>query len=190
MGVLTQYLGMIQREAFRCQQITQRLLNFSRGQDGTRTVQDLAVIVGEVLDMVGHMSRFRGYEIIFDRNHAVHLLVNGPEIKQVVLNLVANALESMSDTGRLEITITEQADEVLLSLKDNGCGMTPHVLENLFEPFFTSKASGRGTGLGLSITHRIVNDHGGRIEALSDGPGLGSTFRIHLPRQAAQKAAA
>lgn len=190
LGVLSQYLGMIQREAFRCQQITQRLLNFARGHDAPRSLQDLAVIVGEVLDMVGHMSRFRGYDVVFDRSQAVYANVNGSEIKQVVLNLVANALESMSDTGRLEITITEQADEVLLSFKDNGCGMTPHVLENLFEPFFTSKASGRGTGLGLSITHRIVHDHGGRIEALSDGPGQGSTFRVHLPRRAAQKAAA
>jgi two-component system NtrC family sensor kinase len=68
--------------------------------------------------------------------------------------------------------------------------MTPHVLENLFEPFFTEKKNGRGTGLGLSISHRIVTDHGGRIEALSDGPGRGSLFRVHLPRQAVHKRAA
>ncbi len=190
LGVLTQYLGMIQRESFRCQQITQRLLSFARGHDQPRMQTDLTQIVGEVLDMVSHMSRFRGYDIVFDRGKSVYLTVNGAEIKQVVLNLVANALESMSETGRLEIAIIEQADEVLLTFRDNGCGMTPHVLENLFEPFFTAKASGRGTGLGLSITHRIVNDHGGRIEATSDGPGTGSTFLVHLPRRAAQALAA
>lgn len=190
LSVLTQYLGMIQREAFRCQSITQRLLDFSRGQDGTRTPQDLTRIVGEVLDMVGHMSRFRGHQIVFDRTTSIWVTANGGEIKQVILNLVANALESLSGTGRLEIAITEQADEVLLTFSDNGCGMTPHVLENLFEPFFTAKASGKGTGLGLAITHRIVTDHGGRIEASSEGPGQGSTFRVHLPRQAAMSAAA
>lgn len=190
LGVLTQYLGMIQREAFRCQQITQRLLSFARGHDAPRTHTDLTQVVGEVLDMVGHMSRFRGYDIVFDRSTPVYLSVNGSEIKQVVLNLVANALESMSETGRLEIGILDHSDEVLLTFKDNGCGMTPHVQENLFEPFFTAKASGRGTGLGLSITHRIVSDHGGRIEALSDGPGLGSMFLVHLPRHAAQSVAA
>ncbi len=190
LGVLSQYLGMIQREAFRCQQITQRLLSFARGQDTPHTQQDLTKIIGEVLDMVGHMSRFRGYEIVFDRTKSVPLVVNGAEIKQVVLNLVANALESMSGTGRLEITVVSLADEVVLAFRDNGCGMTPHVLENLFEPFFTSKPNGRGTGLGLSITNRIVTDHGGRIEASSDGPGLGSTFKVHLPRRAARKAAA
>ena len=62
--------------------------------------------------------------------------------------------------------------------------MTPYILENLFEPFFTERKSGKGTGLGLSISHRIVSEHGGRIEALSDGPGTGSCFRVHLPRKA------
>lgn len=190
LGVLTQYLGMIQREAFRCQQITQRLLDFSRGHDAPKTSQDLTRIVSEVLDMVGHMSRFRGYEIVFDRNTPVYLTVNGSEIKQVVLNLVANALESMTGTGRLEITISEYADEVIMAFRDNGCGMSPHVLENLFEPFFTAKPSGRGTGLGLSIVHRIVSDHGGRIEPSSAGEGQGSTFKVHLPRRVAMSAAA
>lgn len=190
LGVLTQYLGMIQREAFRCQQITQRLLDFSRGQDAPRSQHDVVRIIGEVLDMVGHMSRFRGHEIAFDRSTPVFAEVNPSEIKQVALNLVANALESMEGRGRLEIRAAEQSDEVLLTFRDTGCGMTPHVLENLFEPFFTEKKSGRGTGLGLSISHRIVTDHGGRIEASSDGPGKGSLFRVHLPRNAAGKRAA
>ncbi|HET6426142.1 MAG TPA: HAMP domain-containing sensor histidine kinase [Planctomycetaceae bacterium] len=185
LGVLQQYLSMIQRESFRCQQITQRLLDFSRGQDAPHTRHDLTKIVREVLDMVGHMSRFRGYEIVFDDSKPVHLDVRGSEIKQVVLNMVANALEAMEGTGRLEIALIERADEVLMTFKDNGCGMTPHVLENLFEPFFTEKKNGRGTGLGLSISHRIVTDHGGRIAAHSEGPGRGSTFEIHLPRRAA-----
>jgi signal transduction histidine kinase len=59
--------------------------------------------------------------------------------------------------------------------------MTEEVLEHMFEPFFTRRKSGQGTGLGLSIVHRIVTDHGGRIEVSSPGPGLGSTFRLTLP---------
>jgi two-component system NtrC family sensor kinase len=183
LAVLKQYLNMMQREAFRCQQITRKLLDFSRGQDEPHSPHDLTRIVAEVLDLVGHMSKFRGHEIVFDRSKPVWWTVNGAEIKQVVLNLVANALESMDGVGRLEIQIVEHADEVVLTFRDTGCGMTTNVLENLFEPFFTAKKSGRGTGLGLSISHRIVSDHGGRIEALSDGPGTGSTFHVHLPRR-------
>jgi two-component system NtrC family sensor kinase len=71
--------------------------------------------------------------------------------------------------------------EAVLTFTDDGCGMDAEVLEHLFEPFFTRRKGGQGTGLGLSIVHRIVTDHGGRIEAVSPGPGRGSTFRITLP---------
>jgi two-component system, NtrC family, sensor kinase len=64
---------------------------------------------------------------------------------------------------------------------DNGCGMSPEVLENIFEPFFTRRKVGKGTGLGLSITHRIVSQHHGEIMASSQGEGKGATFKVRLP---------
>jgi signal transduction histidine kinase len=64
---------------------------------------------------------------------------------------------------------------------DNGCGMSPEVLENIFEPFFTKRRDGKGTGLGLSISHRIVNQHQGEIMASSPGVDQGSTFTVRLP---------
>jgi signal transduction histidine kinase len=107
--------------------------------------------------------------------------VNGPEIKQVVLNLVANALESTDEDGRLEISIRERPDHVELTFCDNGYGMTDETIAHLFEPFYTTKEVGKGTGLGLSISQRIVRDHDGVLEADSAGPGEGSTFRLRLP---------
>lgn len=188
--LVKKYLTMIQRESFRCQQITRRLLDFARGQGEARARFDLTGTIIEVLEMVGHMSKYSNRNITLRHVGPVHLEGNGPEIKQVVLNLVANSLDAMDDDGTLEITLTEQTDEVIVSFKDNGCGMTPEVIEHLFEPFFTKRKSGKGTGLGLSISHRIVADHGGTIEAASDGAGKGSTFRIRLPRRPAEKAAA
>jgi signal transduction histidine kinase len=181
-AVIRQYAEMIGREAFRCQGITARLLDFSRGQDSDRASHDLVELVKEVLALVGHMSRFRDRQIHFNAVGPCRLEINGPQIKQVVLNLVANALESTGEEGRLDIGFTEQTDHVTLSFSDDGCGMTTETIENLFEPFYTTKATGQGTGLGLSISHRIVTDHGGMIEAESRGPGLGSRFRLQLPR--------
>ncbi len=180
--LLGTYLGMIERESMRCQQITSRVLDFARGTNGPKMRHDLTKIVTEVLEMVTHMRKFDNRKIVFDRSEAHLADVSAAEMKQVVLNLVANGLEAMKDSGTLTIQITETVDEVVLSVHDDGCGMTANVIENLYEPFFTEKQNGKGTGLGLSITHRIVGDHGGRIEAASDGPGLGSTFRVHLPR--------
>ena len=93
-------------------------------------------------------------------------------------------------SGRLEIRLQEFTDYVEVEFHDTGCGMTPEVLHNIFVPFYTTKPSGQGTGLGLPISHRIVTDHGGRLAASSDGPGLGSTFRLSLPRVAVSHEAA
>ncbi len=189
--VVRTYLEMIQRESERCKQITTKLLDFSRAQDTTRAAHDLTSIIHEVIALVGHLKKYRDRKIDFDHAESCRLNVNGAEIKQVVLNLVSNALESMEPGGTLKIRIIEQTDQVLLSFEDDGCGMTTEILENLFEPFFTRRKSGKGTGLGMSISHRIVSDHGGTIEVASPGPGCGSTFRIHLPRRpAGEKAAA
>ena len=180
--VMRQYLGMIQREAFRCQQITRKLLEFSRGNGEARNRQDLTSIVNEVLALVRPMSKYQDRTIEFSRTAPCPIDANGPEIQQVVLNLVSNALEAMNPGGTLRIGIVEQAGQVVLNFSDDGCGMTPEVVENLFEPFFTQRKDGKGTGLGLSISHRIISDHGGTIDAASDGPGRGSTFRVILPR--------
>lgn len=180
--LLATYLGMIEREAGRCQQITSRVLDFARGTNGPKSRQDLTKIVAEVLDMVSHMSKFDNCRVEFDRSTPHYLDVSAAEMKQVILNLVANGLEAMNGSGTLNIQITDTLDEVVLAIKDHGCGMTPDVIANLYEPFFTEKQGGKGTGLGLSITHRIVGDHGGRIEASSEGVGRGSTFIVHLPR--------
>lgn len=188
--LIHQYLAMIQRESFRCQQITRRLLDFARGQEDVRSRFDLTGTIIEVLEMVGHMGKYKDRNITLRHTGPIHLEGNGPEIKQVVLNLVANALEAMDDGGTLDIGMTEQCDAVVITFKDNGVGMTADVIAHLFEPFFTKRRSGRGTGLGLSISHRIVADHGGTIEATSEGSGKGSTFKVRLPRQSAAKTAA
>ncbi|MEM9704226.1 MAG: ATP-binding protein, partial [Planctomycetota bacterium] len=77
--------------------------------------------------------------------------------------------------------------EIEVTVEDTGCGMTAEVREHLFEPFFTRRGDGTGTGLGLSMTHRIVTDHGGTIEADSDGVGQGSRFRVRLPRHVTER---
>ena len=94
---------------------------------------------------------------------------------------MVNALDCIEESGHVRVGVRRSGSEALLTITDDGCGMTDEVLEHLFEPFFTRRRSGQGTGLGLSIVHRIVADHGGRIEAASAGSGRGSTFRVTLP---------
>lgn len=189
-GVVRQYLRMIQDESFRCKQITERLLDFSRGRDAVRESTDVTRLVSEVVAMVQFLTKYREKKIEFSSAGPCYADVNGPEIKQVVLNLVANGLDAAERGGTLRIRLREQTDQLVIEFEDDGCGMTPEVIDNLFEPFFTRKQSGQGTGLGLSISHRIISQHGGTISATSPGAGQGSTFAVRLPRSPETQAAA
>jgi len=180
-AVITRYLELIQNEAFRCKGITEKLLDFSRLGEVRRQATALASLISDVGEMLRHVGRFAGKTIDIVAGPDVLVMVNPQEIKQVVLNLLVNALDSIEETGRVRVMVKQSGGEGVLTISDNGCGMNEEVLEHLFEPFFTRRKAGQGTGLGLSIVHRIVADHGGRIEASSAGEGQGSTFRVVLP---------
>jgi two-component system NtrC family sensor kinase len=179
--VVQRYLQLIQNEAFRCKGITEKLLDFSRLGEVRRQATAVAALVRDVADMLRHVGRFAGKTIEIVDGPDVLVMVNPQEIKQVVLNLLVNALDSIEESGRVKVAVKRSGGEAQITFADNGCGMTAEVLEHLFEPFFTRRKAGQGTGLGLSIVHRIIADHGGRIEASSDGEGKGATFRVTLP---------
>jgi signal transduction histidine kinase len=193
--VFARYLKMIQEEAFRCKNITERLLAFSRSGERRREEVDLRELVQSVLDVTQHLQNHRGkhidFEVFAERvpGGRITAWINGEEIKSVVLNLVVNALDSMDEGGRLTIRLAQKAGMAELQFADTGCGMTQEVLENIFEPFFTRSRTGKGTGLGLTISHRIISQHGGEIEASSPGPNKGSTFTVRLPVQPAEPGA-
>ena len=170
--------------------VPEKLLDFSRLGEVRRQATALVALVADVADMLRHVGRFAGRSIEIDEGPDLLVMVNPQEIKQVVLNLLVNALDSIDAAGHVRVGVRRSGYEVVLTVTDDGCGMTDEVLEHLFEPFFTRRRSGQGTGLGLSIVHRIVADHGGRIEAASTGAGNGSTFRVTLPLAAIGDAAA
>jgi two-component system NtrC family sensor kinase len=184
------YLRMIQEEAFRCKSITEKLLDFSRCADIQRERTDLAGLIQGVVEMIQHMGKYRGKKIVFQPREAVLAHVDNQEIKQVVLNLVVNALDSMDPGGTLRIDLRHAEGMAEMVFHDDGFGMSAEVLENIFEPFFTKRRVGKGTGLGLSITHRIVNQHHGEITATSPGEDRGSTFTVRLPIRPADDALA
>lgn len=186
-AILRRYLRRIQDEAFRCKGITDSLLDFSRLGDVEKVNTDLRELIEGVIDMVRHLGKYREKHIEFACDAHVVAPVNAQEIKQVVLNLITNALDSLDPGGVVRIQLRKRGENAELLVSDNGCGMTDEVLKHLFEPFFTRRRDGQGTGLGLSITYRIINDHGGTIEPSSLGPGRGSQFSVQLPLVASKE---
>lgn len=180
-AILQNYLRKIQDEAFRCKGITERLLDYSRMGDVERLAADMHELVEGVIDMVRHLGKYREKRIDFQCNEYVTAPVNAQEMKQVVLNLLTNALDSLEAGGTVLVRLGRVGQQVELVVEDDGVGMTDEIIQHLYEPFYTRRRDGQGTGLGLSITYQIIQEHGGTIDAYSDGPGHGSTFRVTLP---------
>ncbi len=187
LAVIQKYLRCIQTEAFRCKGITERLLDFSRLGDMQMHDTNLGELVEGVIGMVRHIGKYRDKQIEFQSAIAVIAPVEAQQLKQVVLNLVTNSLDSLDPGGTVWVEVRKAQGKAEIIVRDNGCGMTDEVREHLFEPFFTRRRDGSGTGLGLSITYRIVQDHGGSIVGQSAGPGTGSRFCVTLPLIATEK---
>jgi signal transduction histidine kinase len=102
------------------------------------------------------------------------------QLELALLNLLSNAIDAMPDGGTLTLRAETIGQRVRVAIRDTGVGIAPDVLPRIFEPWITTKASGRGTGLGLSITRDVINRIGGSIGAVST-PGGGTTFTIELP---------
>ncbi|HRU04707.1 MAG TPA: ATP-binding protein, partial [Candidatus Brocadiia bacterium] len=170
---------IILEEVERLEQILANVMNFSK--PGTPVLRER-----DLNESVEALCSF--HENVFAERHiVVHkkldpncpLLRFDPEqIRQVLLNLCQNAIESMPNGGELTITTRALADRVEVVLTDTGQGMSESVRENLFQPFFTTKVG--GTGLGLSVSQKIIHDHGGEI-LVDSAPGAGSSFTLSLP---------
>jgi len=186
----------IGRAAMRAADLTRQMLAFSRRQVLQPKIIDLNTALSKVDPM---LRRVIGEDIVMTvtgKAAAPHVRVDPGQVEQVVMNLVVNARDAMPQGGRLtvetadavldEAAVADQPDVkpgpyVMLSVSDTGVGMPPEVRARIFEPYFTTKDVGKGTGLGLSTAYGIVRQSDGHITVSSE-LGLGTTFRIYLPR--------
>jgi signal transduction histidine kinase len=178
-------LELVLREAQRARSVVRRLLDFARQSESARVRSDVNEIISDVLTLVNHLLRTSGIQLVTDLcGDLPWISVDRNQIKQVILNLIHNALHAMPTGGELLIKTErrsrDQRSWLTVSLKDSGTGIAPENLERVFEPFFTTRSRDGGTGLGLSVTYGIVTDHGGLIEVESK-VGKGSLFTVWLP---------
>jgi signal transduction histidine kinase len=184
---ILQAFQIICDEAFRCKEITDRLLTMARSSGEGRRAVSIAALAQEVVAMVAGLPQYRHAHLTLEcdeQREKLVALVNDSEIKQVLLNLLVNAFEAIDGTdGRITIIVKQSRDQLVeLTVIDNGRGMENETLNRIFEPFFSHKKGERhGTGLGLSICHAIAESHGGKLTAMSDGVGKGSRFVLSLP---------
>jgi signal transduction histidine kinase len=181
-------LGAVKDLGLRCRDIIENLLRFARGEKLIKGAVPVRSIIDDVLKLVEHEVRLATIDVLLDVPAGTpDLFANRNQIGQVLLNLVRNALEAMSDQStpkKLSIVASRAEDRVRIVVADTGPGLGD--ASRLFEPFFTTKELGKGTGLGLAISRGIVEE-GGRIAA-ENGP-LGAPVHHRDPRQRRHRAA-
>ena len=185
----------IQQAAQRSANLTRQLLAFARKQTVQPKVLDLNTAVENILSMLHRLIGEDVALIWLPGDDLGQIKIDPSQIDQILANLCVNSRDAIKDTGRITIETdrvfidetfcTEHPDaapgeHVLLTVSDNGCGMSHDTMTHLFEPFFTTKTPGSGTGLGLATTYGIVKQNNGFIRVYSE-PGLGAVFRIYLP---------
>ena len=182
-------LRQISMQVGRCREITLKLLSFGGKTDGIIRDVDINPLVSDTIALRRREISQKNIEI--EEIHGQDLPVVHTEpalLRQLLLNLINNAMDSMPDGGRITIA-TRKAEQggVILTVQDTGFGIAEENLHRLFEPFFTTKPPGKGAGLGLSICHGILQRIGGEMYVTST-PGQGSSFTVEIPITPRQKA--
>ena len=178
-------LEMVLREAKRARSVVRRLLDFARQSESVRVRADLNEVVEDVVILTRHLMETSEVDLAMQLGKNLPwVLMDRDQIKQVVLNLLHNALHAMPQGGDLSVsTKTRQKNKrkwLTLTVQDTGKGITANDLARVFEPFFTTKADDGGTGLGLAVSYGIVTDHAGFIDVQS-APDEGASFTVWLP---------
>jgi CheY-like chemotaxis protein/anti-sigma regulatory factor (Ser/Thr protein kinase) len=167
----------------RIRSVTRDLRMFSRVEQGEVVEVDLNAVVWSAVNLVANELRHRA-RVKIELEEIAPLAAEGGRLGQVVTNLLLNAAQAITEgaaeSNEITICTAQQDDELVLTVRDTGCGMDEAVRERIFDPFFTTKAREQGTGLGLSLCAEIVAKHGGELNVAST-VGEGSCFSVRLP---------
>jgi len=174
-------LGKIEAAALHARDIVRQLLLFSRRGPGAREEVDLQRVIDDAAVIVGPRIRRAGVRLHREPTAgSVTVAGDSAQLRQVVVNLLVNAIQAMPEGGDLTVRIDGDADERVLTVEDTGEGMSDAVRQQALLPFFTTRELHEGTGLGLAVVHGIVTGHGGTVE-IDSREGTGTRVVLHLP---------
>ncbi len=184
-----QYLEMISGQIKDCIKVPERLLKLSRNTEQVNTTFNITTEISDILSLLDYEIKSKG--IVLTKNFSntkEKIYGNETDFKMIILNLVQNAIHAMPNGGNLEIKTNTNKENILISIKDSGCGIPQAAIKHIFEPFFSISSTNekRGTGLGLAIVKDLIVKLNAQIN-VSSQENIGTCFEITIPRHKPQK---
>ena len=174
-------LNLISAQIQRIGQVTKDMTDFARSRPAAKGEVEINKVIDTSLRLASFDKAFASLDIERPNNkHLPRIHADEDQLQQVFLNLFLNARDAMPNGGRLGIIVWETHDNISIAVTDDGTGIDEQAAGQIFDPFYTTKATGKGTGLGLAVCYGIVTAHGGRIEVKNNSPA-GSIFTVTLP---------
>jgi len=183
---LSKDIGKVVATSLHVREVIRKTLLYSRKIPSKPSRMDLNPAVRESLDLFKWRCHKEGITSTFEPSeHALEIVADPGQIRQVINNLIVNAIQATPNGGLLKLRTKGDRKWIYLTVFDSGQGMTKEVVDKMFIPFFTTKEAGRGTGLGLSVVHGIVTEHGGVVNVKSR-PGQGTEIEVRFPRSSGE----
>lgn len=177
-----EYFAIIKEELNRIKELIDNFVIISKPEAPSQDQANIQELIKRSLHLMESQARLHSISFIFKDqvNEELQICMDKNQIKQVLINLIQNAIEEMKNGGVITVILNKNIPEnfVEISIKDQGFGIEPEILKNLFTPFLTTKE--KGTGLGLSVCQRIIQNHHGKIE-VETIKNKGTTFKVSLP---------
>jgi len=175
----THLLNVVTQEVQRLNLLVEDFLLFARPIQKPEVSVDISQVIDKTVELFSSATHRNGLQLVVNTEKELYVQVDPYRLKQVIWNLLLNAIQAMPNGGKIVVEAHLEEGDVVIKVLDEGCGINEGVIPRIFEPFFTTK--GGGTGLGLAIVKRVVEGHDGRINVISS-EDKGTAFIITLPK--------
>ncbi len=178
---IIEILSLISDESFRCGRIVKDLLQFAHSGETNFVLSNLNEIADKATMLMAHHFEINNIKIIKDyKTPSLQLECDPQRVEQALIAILVNAVEAMNQGGEIRITISQEMNNAVIRISDQGHGISPDIIHQIFEPFFSTKDKVKDTGLGLSVVYGIVQQHKGKV-FVEETSAKGTTFKISLP---------
>lgn len=180
---LMEYIEIIQKEAFHCKDIVEKMLRYAKGLEIQLETVNIHELLKECIENLNPRLKGKDIEIIMRFEKRLPNITTDPTgLRQVCMNVLSNACDAIPQKGKITIRTQSQENAILIKISDTGGGIDSAYQDKIFDPFFTTKAEGQGTGLGLAICNGILQTLKGKISLKSE-KGKGTTVFIQIPKK-------